>query len=397
MARIRSIKPEFWEDEKLSALPFEARLFFIGMWNFADDQGVIRAIPKVLKAKVFPYDDIPITSIAKWCSLLVTATALIPFTHNGESFFIIRTFGLHQKVDARYIKLIVPAEVVEDKLNTFNSGGHNVTTPGPHREHTVNTSQEWSGVERSVIGSGDGEDVESRAANGPRTPDLENSNFKFVDSEPQPTSQPEQKKQTGPGRKKQAGKPTSLEDSQWGDRAAFDAALPDWDQAKLDHYWDALKNYSNKGNVFKDWIQTAQNWERKDREKAGKNGHAKPESPTQTDDITRIIDEFNALTQSQYDPADEAIRGFLAGRLMDGCQLQDMLDVIAVKAIQWGTGDSRKYLKFHILFKPEKYPGYVQEVKDAKSGKIKVINPNESAYDRIQRKIDAALGRTQSA
>lgn len=123
----------------------------------------------------------------------------------------------------------------------------------------------------------------------------------------------------------------------------------------------------------------------------------KPESPTQTDDITRIIDEFNALTKSDYNAADEAIRGYLAGRLMDGCQLQDMLDVITLKAVQWGSGDSRKYLKFHILFKPEKYPGYVQEVKDAKSGKIKVINPNESAYDRIQRKIDAALGRTQSA
>lgn len=74
-----------------------------------------------------------------------------------------------------------------------------------------------------------------------------------------------------------------------------------------------------------------------------------------------------------------------------------MLDVIALKAVQWGSGEDRKYLKFHILFKPAKYPGYVQEVRDAKAGKIKVLNPKESAYDRIQRKIDAALGRTETA
>ena len=39
MARIRTIKPEFWTDEKVVTLPFEARLLFIGMWNFCDDEG----------------------------------------------------------------------------------------------------------------------------------------------------------------------------------------------------------------------------------------------------------------------------------------------------------------------------------------------------------------------
>ena len=42
MARIRTIKPEFWEDEKIGKLPIPCRLFFIGCWNFADDFGVIK-------------------------------------------------------------------------------------------------------------------------------------------------------------------------------------------------------------------------------------------------------------------------------------------------------------------------------------------------------------------
>jgi hypothetical protein len=39
MARIRTIKPEFWTDEKIVECSFEARLMFIGMFNFADDKG----------------------------------------------------------------------------------------------------------------------------------------------------------------------------------------------------------------------------------------------------------------------------------------------------------------------------------------------------------------------
>lgn len=45
MARIRSIKPQFWSDVKIANLKNKlAGYFFIGLWNFADDEGK------------FPYD-----------------------------------------------------------------------------------------------------------------------------------------------------------------------------------------------------------------------------------------------------------------------------------------------------------------------------------------------------
>lgn len=43
MAKIRSIKMEFWLDEKIGSLPPEARLLYIGTWSLADDNGVLRA------------------------------------------------------------------------------------------------------------------------------------------------------------------------------------------------------------------------------------------------------------------------------------------------------------------------------------------------------------------
>ena len=39
MARIRTVKPDIWTDEKFVELSPLARLLFIGLWNFADDEG----------------------------------------------------------------------------------------------------------------------------------------------------------------------------------------------------------------------------------------------------------------------------------------------------------------------------------------------------------------------
>jgi hypothetical protein len=57
MARIRSIKPEFWSDEKVGALQFRTRLLFIALWNYADDYGRGRAVAKLLNGFAFPCDD----------------------------------------------------------------------------------------------------------------------------------------------------------------------------------------------------------------------------------------------------------------------------------------------------------------------------------------------------
>ncbi len=40
--RIRQIKPSFWQDSRIAALPPAARLFYIGLWMIADDAGYFR-------------------------------------------------------------------------------------------------------------------------------------------------------------------------------------------------------------------------------------------------------------------------------------------------------------------------------------------------------------------
>ena len=54
--RIRSVKPEFWEDEDVAALPPLTRLYFIGLWNLADDAGYLRWSVVGVAAALFRYD-----------------------------------------------------------------------------------------------------------------------------------------------------------------------------------------------------------------------------------------------------------------------------------------------------------------------------------------------------
>lgn len=97
MARIRTIKPEFWTDEKIVQLPFEARLIFIGMWNFCDDEGYLWHEPDRIRMQVLPNDDIDIDAIID----LLSASGFIDvyIDEDDKRYIKIVHFSDHQKVD----------------------------------------------------------------------------------------------------------------------------------------------------------------------------------------------------------------------------------------------------------------------------------------------------------
>jgi len=97
MARIRTIKPEFWTDEKIVRLPFEARLLFIGLWNFCDDEGFLYEQSERIRMQILPNDDVDTEALL---DLLVAAVLLERFSlSNGRGFALrIAHFLEHQKV-----------------------------------------------------------------------------------------------------------------------------------------------------------------------------------------------------------------------------------------------------------------------------------------------------------
>ena len=47
--RIRTIKPEFWRSDDIASLSWDARLVFVGLWSYVDDNGVGRdSLPSIV-------------------------------------------------------------------------------------------------------------------------------------------------------------------------------------------------------------------------------------------------------------------------------------------------------------------------------------------------------------
>lgn len=98
MARIRTIKPEFWTSEQIVECSPIARLLFIGMWNFCDDGGNHPASHKTLKMQIFPGDDISASQIESYISELLSNGLLSEYTAEGRKYWHV-TGWRHQKID----------------------------------------------------------------------------------------------------------------------------------------------------------------------------------------------------------------------------------------------------------------------------------------------------------
>lgn len=57
MARIRTIKPQFWGDDQIATLSITARYLAIGLVSMADDDGRFIASVNAISGYVFPHDE----------------------------------------------------------------------------------------------------------------------------------------------------------------------------------------------------------------------------------------------------------------------------------------------------------------------------------------------------
>jgi hypothetical protein len=162
MARIRTIKPEFHDDEKIAKLSLRARLLFIGIWNYADDAGVCRAAPNFLRSKVFPYDDVTIQEIEKNLAELEKQGMILVAERDGESMLLVKKWLVHQVINKPSKTKMMFATYAEN-LQWFNE--HSRSTPVVIPEECA---KERKGRERE--GNGKGIPVGVTAAPVPAAP-----------------------------------------------------------------------------------------------------------------------------------------------------------------------------------------------------------------------------------
>jgi hypothetical protein len=135
MSRKRIISPEFWEDETIGALSLGARLLFIGSWNLADDEGLLRFNPAYLKSTLFMYDNpVTVDDVARFMDELVRSGIVAAFTagQTQQTYAQIKNFLKWQRIDkpqkSKLPKLTDPDARIVDSRNHSENGSANEPT-----------------------------------------------------------------------------------------------------------------------------------------------------------------------------------------------------------------------------------------------------------------------------
>ena len=100
MARIRSIKPEFFTSLTIADLSLSARLTFIGLWTYVDDNGVGPADPRLIRAAIWPLEETPdiLQRTREDLQSLQTARLITLYEASGRPLVYVNSWDEHQKV-----------------------------------------------------------------------------------------------------------------------------------------------------------------------------------------------------------------------------------------------------------------------------------------------------------
>ena len=102
--RIRSIKPEFWRSRDIANLNWDARLVFIGLWSYVDDNGVGKDIDYDIIGDLFAADLIKdpretVARVSRALASLSEAGLIYRYEFDGTPYLEIATWSRHQRID----------------------------------------------------------------------------------------------------------------------------------------------------------------------------------------------------------------------------------------------------------------------------------------------------------
>lgn len=216
MARIRTVKPDFFRHEGLQDLEAantgsNCMLVFAGLWGHCDKNGVFEWKPRQLKLDILPFLQFDLNATL---ALLMGAGFIRKYAVNGREYGVIDSFPEHQRLGGKEAQ--EPA-----KFPTENGKGS------------------------------DGGDVGKESGSTGEAPGRAGREGKGMDSAPVPVASP--KKRTKP----RAAFPDdlSLDD---GMRAAIIAKFPDCDADEA--FVQFRAHHVAKGSLMASWRQAWTTW-----------------------------------------------------------------------------------------------------------------------------------------
>jgi hypothetical protein len=129
MARIRTLKPELWQHEKIGRLSRDERLLFIVLITQADDDGRLRELPRAIIGDGYPHDRISERQVEKWLAALERERLIVRYGCGRERFIALRGWQKHQRID-RYRPSTLPAP---DGFSAQEQGSLDLDSSSPRR------------------------------------------------------------------------------------------------------------------------------------------------------------------------------------------------------------------------------------------------------------------------
>lgn len=116
----RMINKNFWRDEKVGRLSFMERILFAGLWAAAEDTGVGRANPMLLKADVFPYDDLSAQDIQTGLNHMAKLDLIVLYEQDDQVYYFSKNFKRYQSI-ARPTPSVLPLPTDENVVQCICS------------------------------------------------------------------------------------------------------------------------------------------------------------------------------------------------------------------------------------------------------------------------------------
>lgn len=140
MARIRTIKPEFFrhadlfDAEEDTGLPL--RLAFAGLWTACDREGRFEWKPRQLKLDCLPYDDVDFSRVL---DALATRGFVQKYEAEGSAFGLVPSFTKHQIINNREKESALPPPPQASDLEAKLTPARRVVDacPTPHGNFSV--------------------------------------------------------------------------------------------------------------------------------------------------------------------------------------------------------------------------------------------------------------------
>jgi hypothetical protein len=142
MARIRSVKPSIWGDDRFARLSRDARLTCLGLISNADDAGRFYASPGAILGAVFPHDDLSTTQVRRWRDEIAATGMIELYTFHGQQYGRFPRWKRHQRIDKPQPSALPSPPDADEPSNgsasdSTNGSGNHSTPEGKGKEVTT--------------------------------------------------------------------------------------------------------------------------------------------------------------------------------------------------------------------------------------------------------------------